>query len=127
MTCALGASAAWAQTAPTAQARDLMTQALGGSGGIAGKEAAMLTVEYAPGASSPRHRHNSHTFVYVLEGAVEMQVDGGPLVKLAAGETFYENPGDIHAVSRNASSTQPAKILVFMVKDIGRPRTEPVR
>lgn len=121
---ALHATTALTQTPPAVQAKDLMTKALAG---IAGKEAAVLTVEYAPGASSARHRHNGNTFVYVLEGAVEMQVDGGPLVKLAAGETFYENPTDIHAVSRNASATQPAKILVFMVKDVGRPRTEPVK
>jgi len=41
--------------------------------GIDGKEGVMLTVEYAPGASSMRHRHNAHTFVYVLEGSVVMQ------------------------------------------------------
>ena len=119
-----GMSAALAQTPPASQANVLMTQALIG---IEGKEADVLTVEYAPGASSPRHRHNGNTFVYVLEGTVEMQVNGGPLVKLGPGQTFYENPADVHAVSRNASSTQPAKILVFMVKDIGKPRTVPAK
>lgn len=93
---------------------------------IAGKEGMMLTVDIPPGASSAAHRHNAHTFVYVLEGAVEMQVKGGPLQKLTAGQTFYELPSDIHAVSRNASQTQPAKILVFFVKDKGAPTTVPV-
>jgi quercetin dioxygenase-like cupin family protein len=93
---------------------------------IAGKEGAMLTVEYAPGASSAPHRHNANTFVYVLEGSVVMQVAGGEAVTLTAGQTFYESPTDVHSVSRNASATQPAKILVFFVKDAGAPATVPV-
>ena len=89
--------------------------------GIPGKEASMLTVEYPPGASSPIHRHNAHVFVYVLEGAVIMQVKGGTEVRLTPGQTFYESPSDIHVVSRNASATEPAKFIVFSVKDIGAP------
>ena len=88
---------------------------------VANKEGVMLTVEYAPGASSAPHRHNANTFVYVLEGAVVMQVKGGKEQTLTAGQTFYESPTDIHSVSRNASATQKAKILVFFVKDIGAP------
>ena len=76
----------------------------------------MLTVEYAPGASTPPHRHPADTFVYVLEGAIEMQVAGGPLVVLKAGETYYESPADQHVISRNASQTEKAKFLVFFVK-----------
>ena len=81
----------------------------------------MVTVEYAPGASSAEHRHNAHTFVYVLEGSVVMQVKGGKEVTLGPGQTFYESPDDIHSVSKNASATKPAKFLVFMVKDKGAP------
>jgi quercetin dioxygenase-like cupin family protein len=93
--------------------------------GIPGKEASMLTVEYPPGASSPIHRHNAHVFVYVLEGAVVMQVRGGKEVRLTPGQTFYESPNDIHVVSRNASTTEPAKFIVFSVKDIGAPIVVP--
>jgi quercetin dioxygenase-like cupin family protein len=93
--------------------------------GMAGKEATMITVEYAPGASSAVHRHNAHTFVYVLEGSVVMRVNGEKEVTLGPGQTFYESPQDIHTVSKNASSTKPAKILVFMVKDKGAPATVP--
>ena len=95
--------------------------------GIDGKEGVMLTVEYAPGASSTRHRHNAHTFVYVLEGSVVMQVDGGAAVTLGPGQTFYESPSDIHAVSKNASDSKPAKFLVFFVKDKGAPPVVPAR
>src|ERR1700754_977139 len=83
--------------------------------GIAGKEGTMITVEFAPGQSSAVHRHNAHVFVYVLEGSVVMGVKGGKEVTLGPGQTFYESPDDIHSVSRNASATKPAKILVFMV------------
>ena len=91
--------------------------------GIAGKEGVVLTVEYAPGASSASHRHNANTFVYVLEGTVVMQVKGGKEVTLGPGQTFYESPTDVHTVSKNGSGTKPAKILVFFVKNAGAPAT----
>jgi quercetin dioxygenase-like cupin family protein len=84
------------------------------------KEAMMLTIEYAPGASTEEHRHDAHVFVYVLEGSIVMQAKGGPEQTLTAGQTFYEVPEDVHAVSKNASTTNPAKFLVFMVKDKGK-------
>jgi quercetin dioxygenase-like cupin family protein len=93
--------------------------------GIPNKEGTMLTVQYLPGGASLPHRHDAHVFVYVLEGSVKMQVDGQPAVTLTAGQTFYENPTDVHRVSGNASATQPAKILVFMVKDKDKPATLP--
>ena len=89
--------------------------------GIAGKEAIMLTVELAPGAGSPPHRHDASTFVYVLEGSIVMSVKGGKEVTLGPGETFYETPDDVHTVSRNASTAKSAKFLVFMVKAKGAP------
>jgi quercetin dioxygenase-like cupin family protein len=86
-----------------------------------GKELSMVTVEYAPGGVDPIHRHNAHAFVYVLEGSIIMQVKGGRQVTLIPGQTFYEGPGDVHVVGRNASGTQKAKFLVFLVKDKGAP------
>jgi quercetin dioxygenase-like cupin family protein len=86
-----------------------------------GKEGLMITVEYPPGASDPIHRHNAHAFVYVLEGAIVMQVRGGKEVTLTPGQTFYEGPSDVHVVGRNASQTKPAKFVVFLVKDKGAP------
>ncbi len=93
---------------------------------IQGKSGLMLTVTYAPGEAPGPHRHNAHTFVYVLEGSVVMQVEGGEAVTLSPGQTFYENPDDIHTVARNASDTEPAKILVFFVKETDAPVTVPV-
>jgi len=93
--------------------------------GLAGKEGMMLTVEYEPGASSAEHRHDAHVFVYVLEGSVIMQVEGGAPVTLGPGQTFYESPGDVHSVSKNASDSEAAKVLVFIVKDKGKPPVLP--
>lgn len=89
--------------------------------GVPGRELLMLTVEYLPGGASLPHRHDAQVFVYVLQGAVVMQVAGSPAVTLRKGQTFYEGPNDVHEVSANASKTMPAKILVFIVKDKGKP------
>jgi quercetin dioxygenase-like cupin family protein len=110
--------------APAATVKPVLTQALPD---LRGKEVMMVTVEYPPGGASPAHRHNANTFVYVLEGAVVMQVAGGKEVTVKAGETFYESPSDVHSVSRNASASERAKFLVFFVKDEGAPTTAPAQ
>jgi quercetin dioxygenase-like cupin family protein len=91
------------------------------------KEGAMFLVEYPPGASSAEHRHDAHVFVYVIQGSVVMQVKGAPELTLKAGETFYENPDDVHVVSRNASATEAAKFIAFFVKTKGAPVVTPVK
>jgi quercetin dioxygenase-like cupin family protein len=116
------ASLSWA-TANADPAAPLMTRDLAG---IPGKEALVLTVEVGPGQASKPHRHNANVFVYVLQGTLIMQVKGGPPVTLHPGDTYYENPGDIHTVSQNASRTEPARFLVFIVKDKGAPVTRAV-
>ena len=94
---------------------------------LPGKEGVMITVVYPPGASDPVHRHNANAFVYVLQGAIVMQVRGGQQVTLTPGETFYEGPDDVHTVGRNASKTKPAKFVVFLVKDKGAPILIPAK
>lgn len=93
---------------------------------LPGKEVLMITVDYPPGSTDPIHRHNARAFVYVLEGSIVMQVKGGKEVTLTPGETFYEGPDDIHVVGRNASTTKPAKFLVFFIKDKNAPVLVPV-
>ena len=94
---------------------------------IPGKELLMITVEYPPGGSDPIHRHNAQAFVYVLEGSIVMGVNGEEPVTLAAGQTFYEGPNDIHTVGRNASETMPAKFLVVLLKDKDAPVLIPMK
>ncbi len=117
-----GAVYAQPPAAASAKVTPLLTKPLAG---IDGKEGLMVVVEYPPGVASAAHRHNANTFVYVLEGSVVMQVAGGPEVTLTAGQTFYESPSDVHTVSRNASDSKPAKILVLLVKDVGAAVTLP--
>ena len=92
---------------------------------VSGKEVLMITAEYPPGGKDPIHRHNAHGFIYVLEGTIVMQVKGGKEVTLAPGQTWYEGPEDVHVVGRNASTTKPAKFLVFLFKDKGAPALVP--
>ena len=94
---------------------------------LSGKEGVMLLIEYPPGSSDPIHRHNAHGFIYVLEGSIVMQVRGGKEVTLTPGQTFYEGPEDVHVVGRNASETEPAKFVVFFVKDKGAPVLVPAK
>ena len=87
----------------------------------------MITVDYPPGGSTPAHTHHAQALLYVLEGSIVMQVKGKASVTLTPGQTWYEGPDDVHVVSRNASTSAPAKYLVFMVKDKGAPILTPVK
>jgi quercetin dioxygenase-like cupin family protein len=98
----------------------LLTKELAGN---PGKEILMSTVTYPPGGASSPPPHDAQVFVYVLEGELTMQVQGGPKVTLKPGETFYESPTDVHSVSANASQTAPAKFVVFIIKNKGAPTT----
>jgi quercetin dioxygenase-like cupin family protein len=82
-------------------------------------------VSYGPGESSNRHRHPGFVCGYVLEGQYRFAVDGQPETVLKAGEMFFENPGDVHAVSGNASTTRPARILAIVFTKKGDPVTIP--
>ena len=95
--------------------------------GVPGKEVEMITVEYPPGGEDPVHRHDAQAFVYVLEGTVVMRLKGQEEVTLTAGQSFYEGPNDVHLVGRNASTTEPAKFLVVLIKKKGAPILVPAR
>jgi quercetin dioxygenase-like cupin family protein len=97
---------------------------------IPGKSLVALVVDYAPGGASPPHIHAKSAFVfaYVVSGEIESQVNDGPKRVYRAGESFYETPGSSHPVSRNASRTQPAKLLaVFVVDTDDKALTTPVK
>jgi quercetin dioxygenase-like cupin family protein len=86
---------------------------------VPGKSMKGVLVEYAPGGSSPAHTHPHSAFIYatVLEGAISSRVNDGPVRVYHAGENFAEMPGDHHAVSANASQTEPARLLAVFVVD----------
>ena len=86
-----------------------------------------VEVSYKPGESSSAHRHPGITIAYVLEGAIDSKVDDGPQRTYAAGEMFIEMPGQLHAVSRNASATRPARLLAVLLAKKGVALTTPAQ
>jgi quercetin dioxygenase-like cupin family protein len=96
---------------------------------VPGKSMVALVVDYAPGAASPPHGHarSAFIFAYVLSGEIESQVNDEPKRIYRAGESWHEPPGASHRVSRNASQTEPARLLaVFVVDTDDRTLTIPV-
>ncbi|AIO37042.1 cupin domain protein [Burkholderia cenocepacia] len=91
-----------------------------------GKLAVVATVDYAPGQASEPHRHLGSVFAVVSKGEVLSQVDDGPLRRYRAGEGWYEPPGARHRVSRNASTTEPAQLVVFGLTGEHDPLKSPI-
>jgi quercetin dioxygenase-like cupin family protein len=94
---------------------------------MTGKEATVITVDYAPGAASDPHVHPGSVFAYVLEGAVVSQVEGEEPVTYTKGQSWYESPKKPHVVSKNASKTEPAKLLVFLLSQEGESLKTPMK
>lgn len=96
---------------------------------IPGKSLVAVEVTYPPAAASPAHTHAKSAFIYayVISGSIESQVNDGETRIYQAGESWSEEPGATHSVSRNASETEPAKLLAVFVLDTGdNPLTTPL-
>src|SRR5262249_7888010 len=111
-----------AQPAPNPTVRtDVMTQPLAD---LPGREVRITALDLMPGHASPPHRHpNHHVFGYIVAGTYEWKIDDGAVKTFKPGEAVSEPPGVLHAVSRNASPTDRAKVIVFMVADAKQPST----
>ena len=107
------APAAAQQAAPATTVTPLLKQVLAD---VPGREVMMITLDIPPG---------DHVFGYVLEGSYKIKLDQGEEKILTEGQTFYEAPGQLHAVSANASATEPAKVLAVIVAESGKPVTVP--
>ena len=94
---------------------------------MAGKEATVLTVDYAPGAASESHVHPGSVFAYVLEGTVVSQLEGQTPMTYTKGQSWYESPKHPHIVSRNGSKTEPARLLVFLLSQEGEVIKAPMK
>ena len=86
-----------------------------------------VEVSYTPGQASAAHRHPGITIAYVLEGEIASKIGDGPEKSYTVGQMFLETPGELHAVSRNASSTQPARLLAILLAPKGQPLTTPAK
>jgi quercetin dioxygenase-like cupin family protein len=96
---------------------------------IPGKSLVAVEVTYPPGAASPAHTHAKSAFIYayVISGSIESKVNDEETRIYQAGESWSEAPGATHSVSRNASATEPAKLLAVFVLDTGdNPLTTPL-
>jgi quercetin dioxygenase-like cupin family protein len=94
---------------------------------LEGWTATAVEVTYGPGQSSPPHSHPGITIAYVLEGSVRSKVGDDPEQTYTAGQMFLETPGQLHAVSRNASSTEPARLLAILLARKGATLTTPAK
>ena len=92
---------------------------------IKGWSVTAVEVKYAPGQASAAHRHPGITIACVLEGEVVSKIGDGPEKTYKVGEMFLETPGQLHAVSRNASETKPARLLAILMAEKGVPLTTP--
>jgi quercetin dioxygenase-like cupin family protein len=93
---------------------------------VRGKEVIVVTIEYAPGSASTKHRHPGPVIAYVARGVIVSQLGTELPVTYGEGEMWYEAPGAIHSISRNASETEPAKLIAFFVADEKQVLTEPI-
>ena len=79
-----------------------------------GWEVTVSYVDYPPGRASAAHHHAGFVLAYVLDGEVVTKISGQDERNYKTGEMFYEPPGSTHEVSRNASTTQPARLLAMI-------------
>jgi quercetin dioxygenase-like cupin family protein len=115
----LSAAPSWAQSATAAASgrhiESVLTEKLSVS---PGKVLTSQIVHYPPGGASKSHRHDADVFAFVLSGNIISQTEGhGDAKVYHAGEGRFERRGEHHVVSRNASSTEPASMLVVYVHD----------
>jgi quercetin dioxygenase-like cupin family protein len=92
---------------------------------LKGWSATAVEVSYAPGEASAAHRHPGITIAYVLEGEIRSKAGDDPEKTYTTGQMFLETPGQLHAISRNASTTKPAKLLAILLAEKGKQLTTP--
>ncbi|HEY3950321.1 cupin domain-containing protein [Phenylobacterium sp.] len=115
-------AAALAGFAAPAAAQAIMTREIPNAGGLQMTE---VKVTLAPGQIGHPHHHGGFLVAYVLKGTVVSQVEGEPEHTWHVGDSWIENPGAHHVVSRNGSATEPAEFLVVFVAPKGTVLTTP--
>ena len=120
---AIACSLVWSHDAAEETVTPLQRQKLPD---VPGKQVILAVVAYEPGQASAPHRHAGSVFAYVLEGEGTSQLEGQPPITYKAGQSWYEPPRVPHLVSRNASTTKPAKLLAWLLMDEGGQVKEPL-
>ena len=88
-----------------------------------GREVVQVRVDLAPGAAFGRHSHPGEEIVYVIEGTLEYEVEGKPMVTLKAGEVLFIPAGTIHS-AKNVGSGNGAELATYIVEK-GKPLVVP--
>jgi quercetin dioxygenase-like cupin family protein len=88
-------------------------------------EVTVSYADYPPGRVGKIHHHAGFVLAYVLEGMYRTKISGQEERTYRAGEMFFEPPGSTHESSRNASDTQPAKLLAMIFAKKGAQLTMP--
>jgi quercetin dioxygenase-like cupin family protein len=91
---------------------------------VPGREVVQVRVDIAPGVLAPSHSHPGEEIVYVIEGALEYQLEGRPPVTLKAGEVLFIPAGTIHS-AKNVGSVNGAELATYIVEK-GKPLVIPV-
>lgn len=108
-----------APTPPSETVKVLLEQELPN---VPGKTFTSEVVDFPPSARAVPHRHgDAFVYAYVLEGTMRSQLDNEPVRTFRAGEHWFEPPNSYHALTENASSTEPAKLLAVIVSNTGEP------
>ena len=84
------------------------------------QEVQVLTAQFAPGQATVFHTHRFPVTVYILEGALTLELEGRPTVVVRAGESLVEPPG-VRMTGYNRSTTDPIRLVIFYVGDPGTP------
>ncbi len=87
--------------------------------GAPGREVIQVRVELDPGVAFGRHWHPGEEIIYVLEGALEYEVEGRAPVTLRAGDVLFIPARTVHA-ARNVGAGNGAELATYVVEK-GRP------
>jgi len=92
---------------------------------VDGRHVVVATAEFAPGVSVGKHTHPGEEVSYVLEGTIQLEIEGKPPVTLKAGDPIFVPPGTVHDAKNVGSG--PAKVLATYIVEKGKPVSSPVK
>ncbi len=85
----------------------------------------VLTATMQPGEKSVRHTHAFPVTLYVVEGALTLNIEGKAPIVAKAGEAVIEMPG-MKTVAENASAKDVTKVVMFYASQPDTPFLVPV-
>ena len=86
---------------------------------IPGREVVQVRVDFLRGVAAPKHSHPGEEIVYVIEGAIEYQIDGNPATTLKTGEVLFIPAGAVHS-AKNVGTENAAELATYIVEK-GKP------